>query len=228
MFLLRSEVIRNRVFPFLTWLVIVMTVGAYTTAKMLEGFFGFEAASFAQAILLTPVGLIGVTVLYFLFFIIAYFTAKIKIVNVAMSTLFAMFTGIGLFGSIFYIADLVNAKIVPEALILTSGVFIIAVIYQFITKKDLSHWSWWLLFLLLVAIGLTIAEIFVQASWFRIAVDLGIVLLFIFLVMYDTYQIRERLQDNEWVLGALNFFLDFANILIRIIVILIEIYSRSS
>ena len=163
----------------------------------------------------------------FCFFIVAYFTAKIKFINVVTSTFFALFTGIGLFGSIFYIADLVNAKIIPEALILTSGVFVIAVIYQFVTKKDLSHWSWWLFFFLLVAIGLTVAEIFVQVSWFRIAIDLGVILLFVFLVMYDTYQIRERLDDHEWVLGVLNFFLDFANILIRIIAILIELYSRS-
>ena len=224
---MRSETIRNKVFPFLTWLIIVMTIGAYTIAKTLEGFFGFKAASVAEAILLTPVGLIGVTVLYFLFFVVAYLTAKIKIINVVTSTLFALSTGVGLFGSIFYIADLMNAKIIPEALILTSGVFVIAVIYQFVTKKDLSHWSWWLFFFLLIAIGLTIAEIFVQASWFRIAVDLGVILLFVLLVMYDTYQIRTRLQDNEWVLGALHFFLDFANILIRIIAILIELYAQS-
>jgi len=224
---MRNEIIRNKVFPFLTWLIILMTIGAYTTAKTLEGFFGFEAASFAETILRTPIGLLGITVLYFLFFVIAYFTAKIKIINVMTSTFFALFIGIGLFGSIFYVADLVNAKIIPEALILTSGVFVLAVIYQFVTKKDLSHWSWWLFFFLLVAIGLTVAEIFVKASWFRITVDLGIVLLFVFLVMYDTYQIRTHLQDEEWVLGALHFFLDFANILIRIIAILIELYSQS-
>lgn len=224
---MRNEVIRNRVFPFLTWLIIVMTIGAYTTAKTLEGFFGLRAASVVEAILLTPVGLISVTVLYFLFFAIAYFTAKIKIINMVTSTLFSLLTGIGLFGSVFYIADLMNAKIIPEALILTSGVFVIAVIYQFVTKKDLSHWSWWLFFFLLAAIGLTIAEIFIQASWFRIAVDLGVVLLFVFLVMYDTHQIRTRLQDNEWVVGALHFFLDFANILIRIIAVLIELYAQS-
>ncbi len=94
---MRNEVIRSRVFPFLTWLIIVMTIGAYTTAKTLEGFFGFEAASVAEAILLTPVGLISVTILYFLFFVVAYLTAKIKIINVVTSTLFALFTGIGLF-----------------------------------------------------------------------------------------------------------------------------------
>jgi len=224
---MRDEVIRYKVFPMLTWLIIVMTLSAYTVSKALAGAFGIKAQSVAEEILLNPFGLIAITILYFVFFAIAYFTAKIKIVNLITSTMFSLIMGAGLFGTVFFVADFISAQIVPEALILTSGVFVLAVIYQWITKKDLSHWTWWLFFLLLVAIGLTVAEIFIQASWFRIAVDLGVVVLFVFMVMYDMYLIRERIPDENWMLGVLNFFLDFANILIRIIAILIEIYSQS-
>jgi len=123
---------------------------------------------------------------------------------------------------------LISAQILPEALILTSGVFIIAVLYQWITRKDLSHWSWWVFFLLLVAIGLTFAEIVVQVTLFRIAVDLFVVILFVFIVMWDMYTIRELIPNEEWMRGVLEFFLDFANILIRIIMLLIEIAAQSS
>ncbi|MHA1838352.1 MAG: Bax inhibitor-1 family protein [Candidatus Ranarchaeia archaeon] len=136
--------------------------------------------------------------------------------------------GAGLFGSVFFFADLISAQILPEALILTSGVFIIAVLYQWITRKDLSHWSWWVFFLLLVAIGLTFAEIVVQVTLFRIAVDLFVVILFVFIVMWDMYTIRELIPNEEWMRGVLEFFLDFANILIRIIMLLIEIAAQSS
>ncbi|MGQ4834164.1 MAG: Bax inhibitor-1 family protein [Candidatus Asgardarchaeia archaeon] len=225
---MRDEVVRKKVFPMLTWLIIVMSLSAYTVSKALMGVFGLKVQSYAEAILLNPWGLIGVTILYFVTFFIAYLTAKIKILNVITATIFSLVMGAGIFSTTFYVADTVNAQIIPEALILTAGIFVIAVIFQLVTKKDLSHWTWWLLFLLLVAIGLTVAEIFVHASWFRIAVDLGVVLLFVFITMYDMFIIREKMKDDEWMLGVLNFFLDFANILIRIIVLLIELYAQSS
>lgn len=224
---MKDETIRNRVFPMLTWLIIMMTVSAYTVSKILAGAFGLSTQMKAESILLNPFGFIGITILYFVSFAIAYFTAKIRIINMITATLFALIMGAGMFGTVFFLADMTNAQIIPEALILTSSVFVLAVVYQLITKKDLSHWSWWLFFLLLVALGFTIAEIFVHASWFRIAVDLGVVIIFVFLVMYDTYLIREKIPDELWMFGVINFFLDFANILIRIIVILIEIFGQS-
>ncbi|MGQ4914581.1 MAG: Bax inhibitor-1/YccA family protein [Candidatus Asgardarchaeia archaeon] len=223
---MQDTTIRNKVFPMLVWLIVLMTIGAYTVSKALAGVFGVTAQSIAASILLNPIGLIGTLAVYFIFFLLAYFTARIKIVNVITASLFALIMGVGIFGSVFFVADAINAQIIPEALILTSGVFVLAMLFQWFTRKDLSHWSWWLFFLLLVALGLTIAEIFVQASWFRIAVDLGVVLLFILFVMFDTHRIREELPDEDWMLGVINFFLDIANILIRIIALLIEIYAQ--
>ena len=62
----------------------------------------------------------------------------------------------------------------------------------------------------------------VQASLFRIAIDL-----FTLVVMWDLYVIREQLPNEDWMHGVLEFFLDYANILIRIIWILIEIAAAS-
>ncbi|MHA1860911.1 MAG: hypothetical protein ACTSVM_01265 [Candidatus Ranarchaeia archaeon] len=42
------------------------------------------------------------------------------------------------------------------------------------------------------------------------------------------YTIRELIPNEEWMRGVLEFFLDFANILIRIIMLLIEIAAQSS
>lgn len=135
--------------------------------------------------------------------------------------------GAGLFGTVFFLADQVSAQILPEALILTTGVFIIAVVFQWVTRRDLSHWSWWITFGLLVALGLVFAQVVVQASLFRIAIDLFIVGIFTLVVMWDLYVIREQLPNEDWMHGVLEFFLDFANILIRIIWILIEIAAAS-
>ena len=123
---MREEIIRRKVFPVLTWLIIVMTVSAYTVSKALMGVFGIKVQSYAESILLNPWGLIGITVLYFVTFFIAYLTAKIRILNLITATFFSLVMGAGLLSTTFYVADAVNAQIIPEALALTAGVFVLA------------------------------------------------------------------------------------------------------
>ncbi|MHA1916977.1 MAG: Bax inhibitor-1 family protein, partial [Candidatus Ranarchaeia archaeon] len=217
---MRDEVIRNKVFPMLFILIMVMTLSSYTVSKILLGSLGVTYQNIVQNILLNPYGVVITTILYFLFFILALGTVKIRYVNIITSVLFALIMGIGIFGTVFYFADVTSAQIIPEALILTSGTFIVAILFQFTTKKDLTHWTWYIIFLLLIALGLTFAVFFVQASLFRIIFDLFFVLIFFLIVMYDMFMIRENLPDEMWMSGVLEFFLDFANILIRIILLL--------
>lgn len=220
-----DHVIRNRVFPVLTLLIAVMTLSSYTVSQILQGAFGLTAQSIAVQILTNPIGVLVITGLYFFFFFIAYLTSQIRGLNIITALIFAMIMGAGLFGSVFFFADLISPQIVPEALFLTSSVFVIAVLFQWVTKKDLSHWSWWIVVLLLIALGLVIALIFVQATLLRIVIDLGVVLIFLFYVIWDMYYIREVLPNEMWMHGVLEFFLDFANILIRLIWLIIQIIA---
>ncbi|MHA2060572.1 MAG: Bax inhibitor-1 family protein [Candidatus Ranarchaeia archaeon] len=226
--LMRDEVIRYKVFPMLTIMIILMTLGAFSVAQMLKGVFGVTSQSIAMNVFSNIVGVIAITLVYFVLFIVAFITSKVKYLNLITASIFALFTGGGIFGTVFLVSDAISAQIVPEALVLTAGLFTITVLYQFITKKDLSHWTWWMLFGLFVVIGVTVAIVFIQASWLRILIDLGVVVFFILLVRFDMYHIQEILPDEDWMLGVMQFFLDFGNLLIRIMWLLIQIAAESS
>jgi FtsH-binding integral membrane protein len=204
-----------------------MFAGAKLVSAAIQGAFGAEVAQLTINAFMDPVTLILVIVFYFVFFFLAYLTSSNSAVSFFFASLFAIVCGAGLFSTVFYVADIVGAEIIPEALLLSAGVFFIAMIWQWVTKKDLMNWYFWLLLFLLAAIVLTIAEIFITVTAFRLVVDIGIVLLFAFIVAYDTYWARQHAPNDRWMIAALHFFIDFINILIRIILILIESKSRS-
>ncbi|MHA1860912.1 MAG: hypothetical protein ACTSVM_01270 [Candidatus Ranarchaeia archaeon] len=88
-----DDVIRYKVFPVLTFLIIVMTVSSYTVSKILAGSFGVTAQSIAAQILSNPVGLLIITILYFAFFFLALITVRIRIINIITATLFSLVNG---------------------------------------------------------------------------------------------------------------------------------------
>jgi len=223
---MRDEIIHYKVFPMLTFMILLMTIGAYSVSQILKGVFGVTSQSIMANLFSNIFGVIGVTLIYLILFFIAFFTAKIRYLNLVTACFFALFTGGGIFGTVFLVSDPVSAQIIPESLILTAGLFIITILYQFITQKDLSHWSWWIIFSFLVVLGLSVAIFIIQATFLRILIDLGIIIFFVLLVRYDLFYIREWLPDEYWMLGVMQFFLDFGNLLIRIIWLLIQIAAE--
>ncbi|NIQ05655.1 MAG: hypothetical protein GWO20_07985 [Candidatus Korarchaeota archaeon] len=224
---MNDETIKNRVFPYLTYLLTLMSGSGYLTAKALEGYFGLQIKEVTTAVFGSFPALLIIYILYFAFFILSWISWKLKPAFVVFSTLFALIVGSGIFSTVFYIANLISATIVPEALAITSGVFILACVYQWITGKDLLGWGFWLFFFLLVVLGLTVAQLFITLTLFHIAVDIGVIILFIFIVMYDLFVTREEFEDDQWPLAVLAFFLDFINILIRVIYLLLILASES-
>ncbi|WXG44448.1 MAG: Bax inhibitor-1 family protein [Promethearchaeati archaeon SRVP18_Atabeyarchaeia-1] len=223
---MEDNTIKYKVMPTLVWLILLMFAGAKLVSLAIEGAFGFHLAQLTISFFMDPISLIVVIVLYFVFFLLAYLTVSRTALSIVFASLFAIVCGAGLFSTTFYIADIVGADIVPEALLLTTGVFVIAMLWEWITKKDLVSWGFWLFLFLLAAIVLTIAEVFIPLTIFRVAVDLGVVLLFAIIVAYDTYWARQHAPDDRWMMAALKFFIDFINILIRIILLLIETRRR--
>lgn len=212
--------------PTLFWLILLMFAGAKAVSLAIEGAFGITVAQIAISAFLDPVTLIAVIILYFIFFFLAYLTRSHVVASFLFASLFAIVCGAGLFSTVFYVADIIGADLVPEALFLSAGAFLIAMIWEWVTKRDLSNLGFWLFLFLVVAVLWTVTEMFYPLTILRIAIDFSVVLLFTVLVAYDTYRARQQISNDQWMLAALNFFIDFINILIRILILLIE--TRSS
>lgn len=91
------------------------------------------------------------------------------------------------------------------------------------SKKDLSNWSNYLMPLLLICLIVSIVNIFLGNSLLDIILDLVILILFFAITMYDMNKIKELQhvdgidQNKIYVYGAMELYLDFINIFIRIL-----------
>lgn len=91
------------------------------------------------------------------------------------------------------------------------------------TKKDLTSWRPYLTVFLIAGIILSIINIFMQNSTFELFLDWAILILFFGITIYDINKIKLLQQDPDIVSEkihiycAMQLYLDFINIFLRII-----------
>lgn len=140
----------------------------------------------------------AVTVLYFAYAFLNGFTLSVIFVVYQMTSIVYAFAGTAvLFGVLAFIGKT--------------------------TDKDLSNWGTYLIIALLIGIVLTIINFFIGSSMLNIVLDWAILFIFFGLTVYDTNKIKNMYEsgvmDNEklYVYGAMELYLDFINIFLRLL-----------
>lgn len=114
-----------------------------------------------------------------------------------------------------------SARIVLQALIITTGVFVGLTLFTFQSKYDFSNMGPYLFAGLMGMLVTGIVQFFLP---FNHTTDLIIacfgVLLFSGYTVYDTHAIMKRLSPDEYILGALSLYLDFINLFLYILRVL--------
>ena len=141
--------------------------------------------------------------------------------NLPLLVIFNVIEGFLLTG-LMYIANSVDVMIIPEAFGITSVIFVAFSIFSYKTKYSFLSWGTGLFILLIVAIVLTIMQIFIQSPIFNTMVDLGVIVLFIGFILYDVQKIMQKYPDNEYINASVALYLDFLNIFVRVVSILIR------
>ena len=91
------------------------------------------------------------------------------------------------------------------------------------TDKDISNWGTILMVALLVGLVLTIINLFMHSTMLDIVLDWAILLIFFGLTVYDMNKIKGMQEmgfcedDKLYVYGAMELYLDFINIFLRIL-----------
>ena len=112
---------------------------------------------------------------------------------------------------------------IAYAFIGTSGVFGILSFIGYTTKKDISNWGTILTIALLIGLVLTIVNLFIGNSFLDIVLDWAILFIFFGLTIYDMNKIKQMQQmgfcedEKLYVYGAMELYLDFINIFLRIL-----------
>lgn len=97
-------------------------------------------------------------------------------------------------------------------------------LYGYRCKSDLSKWGPLLMITLVIAIVLSIVNIFfLKSSMFEVFLDCAVLFLFFGITVYDMNRIKQfsmaALEDNRklYIYGAMQLYLDFINIFLRLL-----------
>lgn len=139
-------------------------------------------------------------------------TAKISFL------LYSIVTGLTL--SMIFVAFEITSIIL--VLIITAFIFLIFALLGYFTKIDLSKYSTIFMMGLIGILIATIINIFLNSAMFDIILSWIGIILFIGLVAYDIQKIKRYSmiiedQDKAAILGALELYLDFINIFLRLL-----------
>ena len=111
---------------------------------------------------------------------------------------------------------------------ITALIFLIFALIGYFTKIDLTKLGTYLFMALLGVIICSIINIFVGSAKFDLGITIVCLLIFIAYIAYDIQIIKRNLylipeEDNLAIYGALQLYLDFINIFLR----LLQLFGRS-
>lgn len=133
--------------------------------------------------------------------------------------IYAMLNGVSL-STLFVVFEL-NSII--ELFVISALLFGGFAFLGYITKKDLSKWYYLLFGTLLATFIVSIINIFLNNSVVDIFLDWIVLLVFFGITAYDMNKVKELQYDDSidteksYIYGAMQLYLDFINIFIRII-----------
>jgi FtsH-binding integral membrane protein len=171
---------------------------------------------------------------YYIFLIIAeivvviWLSARIRKMNPTTAKLlfcaYSFLTGLT-FSSIFVVYKMTSIVMVFG---ISALIFLIFALIGYYTKLDLTKIGTYLLMALLGVIICSIINIFVGSEVFDLTLTVICLIVFIVYVAYDIHIIKRNLytfpeEDNLAIFGALQLYLDFINIFLR----LLQLFGRS-
>ncbi|KAK0087580.1 hypothetical protein PV326_005135, partial [Microctonus aethiopoides] len=115
------------------------------------------------------------------------------------------------------IVTLYDTRIVIEALFITLAIVIGLTAYAFQSKKDFSFMGFGLFAGLMALLIGGIMQIFIQSAILEIVISICGALLFALFIIYDTHMMMQILSPEEYILAAINIYLDIINLFLHIL-----------
>jgi modulator of FtsH protease len=197
----------KKVYTYFGLSLLVSFVGAIVSMKTSLGYtvyqnhFLFVALEFAS--------LIGL-----------FFLRKVEPINQILLFTFTFLFGLTLGPLLLSYQITGNFNVVIQAFALTTIAFGGLTAYAWTTKKDFSYLRGFLFVGIFLLIGAMIVNMFIQVSIMSTIISMFGVVLFSMFILYDTQNIMKRYSEDEYVMGAIDLFLDFANLFLFILSLL--------
>jgi FtsH-binding integral membrane protein len=139
--------------------------------------------------------------------------------NVAMVLLFTFAMGVLTAPALAFYSQR-QPGIINQAAILTVGAFGILTLYAFVSRRDFSAWGSFLTVGLWVLIGTSLLNMFFYNRTADLWIASVTVLLFSGLLIFDTWRLRNVYGPDDYVIAAVQIYLDLLNMFLAILRIL--------
>ena len=136
--------------------------------------------------------------------------------NIAMVMLFTFAEGVWLSPLLALYATR-SPGLIPQAAWLTVGTFAVLTAYAFLSRRDFSAWGGFLTVGLWVLIATSLLNLFFHSAGATLWLAGVGTLLFSGLLVFDTWRLRHMYGPNDYVLAAVNIYLDLLNLFLFIL-----------
>lgn len=139
--------------------------------------------------------------------------------NIAMVLLFTFAMGVMMSPALF-LAQSRNPGLITQAASITVGAFGVLTLYAFLSRRDFSAWGSFFIVGLWVLIATSVLNFFFRNPTADLWLAGGTVLIFSGLLVFDTWRLRNVYGPEDYVIAAVQIYLDLLNMFMAILRIL--------
>lgn len=136
--------------------------------------------------------------------------------NIGFTLLFTFVEGIWI-SPILYYYGRTAPGIIPQAALLTGSTFAVLTAYVWISRRDFSAWGSFLTVGLWVLIGTSLLNMFFRNEAASLWIASVGVLLFAGLLIFDTWRLKNQYGPEDYVVAAVQIYLDLLNMFLFIL-----------
>ena len=136
--------------------------------------------------------------------------------NISLTLLFTLLEGVWL-SPLIYTMEQRQPGVAVQAAVLTLSTFGVLTAYAFISRRDFSAWGSFFVVGLWVLIGTSLLNIFFQNQTASIWIAGATVLVFSGMLVYDTWRLRNVYGPDDYVIAAVQIYLDLLNLFMGIL-----------
>ena len=136
--------------------------------------------------------------------------------NIGMTLLFTLIEGVFI-SPLVFVMEQSQPGVAGQAAVLTLSTFAVLTAYAFISRRDFSAWGSFFVVGLWVLIGTSLLNVFFQNQTASLWIAGATVLVFSGMLVYDTWRLRNRFGPDDYVVAAVQIYLDLLNLFMAIL-----------
>ena len=208
-----KQTFMSRVLPYFGAGILITALGGHLSLRMASFFFNWPVL----------IGLLLLNVAMYFVVIAKRFTPGL---NVTLYYAYTFLNGL-LLGPLLMAARIAGGNwLIIQALGITALAFFSITAWVRYSGRDLTGWAPFLFSGLMVIIVASIANFFVGGAGLHLGISILSAFLFMGFIAYDMSNIMLKYRDEEFIMATIQLYLDFVNLFVALLRILISLAGR--